>query len=134
MVQGGAIVAVDILDGGSNYKTMPQITVSNEQVGTGFLALGLIASSEAQYGFSESSTATTSGTYTATWTHAGNVTDFPARIAYRLPGGTTTLYADATFDSSTATPTYTAVIPLGPFVSTPPTTVTTITSGSIRSP
>lgn len=63
IVQNGNVIGVDIIDGGANYKTPPRIDVAMDKIGTGFRARGNVSSSaEFLEGFSETRTATSSGT------------------------------------------------------------------------
>jgi len=108
VIQAGSIVAVDVVDGGSNFREVPTITVSDEQVGTGFRATGVVDPSTAIYGFLQTGVPTQSGsTYTSTNTHAFNITGQPT-IAYR--GGTGTAFVNAVFSEVEVA--YTANIPL----------------------
>lgn len=110
VVQAGAIVAVDVVDGGSNFKGVPAITVANEQIGSGFSGRGVVASTAPTYGFDGSTNGTLSAAYLATQTHSYSVAGAAPRIAYK--SGATTAFVDASFDPITAT--YTALIPLTP--------------------
>ena len=61
-VQAGNVVAVDIIDGGSEYSSAPKITASFDKVGSGFRARGNIsASARAITGFSETASGTITG-------------------------------------------------------------------------
>jgi hypothetical protein len=108
VVQAGAIVAVDVVDGGSNFREVPTITVSNEQVGTGFRATGVLDPSTAIYGFLQTAVPSQSGaTHTTTNTHAFSITGQPT-IAYK--SGTGTAFVNAVFSEVEVA--YTANIPL----------------------
>lgn len=78
VVQGGAVVAVDVVDGGSNFKDVPTIKVSDEQVGTGFLARGIQTTVSAIYGFLDTASPVTgfnpSGSFTAATVTAVTIT------------------------------------------------------------
>lgn len=110
VVQAGAIVAVDVIDGGSNFRSVPTITLSNEQIGTGFQAKGTQTTSAAVYGFLEvtPATITTISALAATDTHQYAVANLPPTIAYNSGG--TTAFVFASFDATTST--YTALIPM----------------------
>ena len=108
VVQAGSIVAVDVVDGGSNFKGVPTITISNEQIGTGFAGKGTVVASNPTFGFDGATDGTASGTYTAGRTHSYSAAGAEPRIAYKVGAGTG--FVTASFDPITAT--YTALIPL----------------------
>lgn len=109
VVQAGQIVAVDVVDGGSNYRGVPTITVGPEQVGTGFSGRGVLGVAAATYGISATATPTPSGSYTSTKTHS-NQSASATKISYKVGGNTE--FVDATYDPVSAT--YTALIPVTP--------------------
>lgn len=63
IVQSGNVVGVDIIDGGSNYQSTPQIAVAMDKIGTGFRARGNISNSARTIeGFADSDAGTVTGT------------------------------------------------------------------------
>jgi hypothetical protein len=109
VVQAGAIVAIDVVDGGSNFKEVPSITLSNEQVGIGFSGRGIQQITAAVFGFLGTAAPALTGTGpTPPRTHAYNLTTTTPTIAYK--DGSATKFVPATF--STVTGLYTAVLPL----------------------
>lgn len=108
VVQAGAIVAVDIVDGGSNFKEVPTITVGNEQIGTGFSGRGNLVSSAPTFGFRESTPGTVSAGYINTRTHSYSASGAEPTIAYKV--GSSTAFVAASF--SPVTGLFTALIPL----------------------
>ena len=112
VVQAGQITAVDVVDGGSNFRGVPTIEVSDEQVGTGFTAKGVKTTAAAVYGFTDSTaTNSTSGSLSSGYSHSYNLSSSTPQIAYKTAAGGTA-YVDATFDAISQT--YTALIPLLP--------------------
>lgn len=119
VVQAGAIVAIDVVDGGSNFRSVPTLTVSNEQIGTGFFAVGTVVVDPPIWGYKESTTPTTynpgagatitNGTLTTTHQYgvsaSGSVT-----IAYRETESGDVKRALTTFNEITGR--YTALVPL----------------------
>lgn len=66
VVQNGNVVGVDILDGGANYQSQPELSVALDKIGTGFRAYGEISSAARVIsGFSESAAGTVTGTAAA---------------------------------------------------------------------
>lgn len=62
IVQNGNVVGVDIIDGGSNYKTPPKITASADRIGSGFRARGVRTSASLSLnGFLETDAGTITG-------------------------------------------------------------------------
>lgn len=111
VVQAGSLVAVDVVDGGSNFRAMPTFTISDEQLGTGFSGRGNLVTSQAVFGFSDSSTATVTGQdpTTANITSSYNLDTSAPTIAFRGPNNTV-LFVTATFSAITGE--FTAVLPL----------------------
>ena len=63
IVQGGNVVGVDILDGGANYQSQPELQVALDKIGTGFRAYGEISTAaRVMAGFSETAAGTVTGT------------------------------------------------------------------------
>lgn len=115
VVQGGSIVAVDVVDGGSDYKSLPTITISGEQVGTGFLAIGTIASSAPIYGFQDTATpSATTTNYVAGNAQGQQAQASQVQVAYATSASGTTQFVTASFDPAASPPAFTALIPLTP--------------------
>ena len=55
VVQKGNLVAVDVIDGGSNYKTFPGVTVGTDKIGKGLRAIGLRENDPGIAGFFDTS-------------------------------------------------------------------------------
>lgn len=109
VIQAGAIVAVEVVDGGSNFKGVPSIAVSDEQVGTGFLATGILGVAAAVYGFRDSDApASSSGSLTTGNTHSFDLSNANPKIAYKT--GSSTAFVSATFNPISAE--YVALVPL----------------------
>jgi hypothetical protein len=107
VVQAGAIVGVEVVDGGSNFQDVPTITVGAAQIGTGFLGTGILGVASAVYGFSDT-TAVASNYPTGTFTTANTHANAQSQIAYK--SGNSTLFAATTFNTISGE--YTALIPL----------------------
>lgn len=62
IVQGGNLVGVEVIDGGSNFKSFPKITVGSDKVGSGFRAVGNLEVDPGVQGFVDTTPAVVSGT------------------------------------------------------------------------
>lgn len=61
IVQGGNLVGVEIVDGGSNFKTFPKVIVGSDRVGSGFRAVGNMEQDPGVQGFVDTTPAVVSG-------------------------------------------------------------------------
>jgi hypothetical protein len=108
VVQAGAIVGVEVVDGGSNFKDVPTITVGAAQIGTGFLGTGILGVSAPVYGFFDTTAVAngypSGGPFNTANTHA----NAQSQIAYK--SGNNTLFAATTFNAISGE--YSALIPL----------------------
>ena len=113
VVQAGSLVAVDVVDGGSNFQAMPTFTISNEQLGIGFVGRGNLSTTSAVYGFTSTASPSVTGTHPAgtNWTSSYNLDTAAPTVAYTGPGGTTA-FVPAAFDTQTGL--FTAIVPLTP--------------------
>lgn len=117
VVQAGQIVAVDVVDGGSNYRAVPKIEIDDnnpKQIGVGFIGRGVRSVASAVYGFLDSTAVKATypqGSLSADHTHSYfDPYSQDYKIAYK--SGATTAFVTATFDPVAVL--YTALIPLTP--------------------
>lgn len=62
IIQGGNVVGVDIIDGGANFQSDPEIVASSEKIGSGFRAYGTLRGSAQQIqGFDQFKAGTITG-------------------------------------------------------------------------
>jgi hypothetical protein len=54
VVKGGNLVTVDVVDGGANFKTYPNIVVGSDKTGSGFRGVGVLEADPGTQGFIES--------------------------------------------------------------------------------
>jgi hypothetical protein len=67
VVQSGNVVGVNILDGGANYQSTPELAAALDKIGTGFRAYGEISTAARVIsGFSETAAGTVTGTAATT--------------------------------------------------------------------
>lgn len=104
IVQSGNVVGVDIIDGGSNYQSTPQITAAMNKIGTGFRARGNVSSSARTIeGFADTDAGTVTGAAAgATETYgATNGTDGNSILYLSQPSSVTEKVVSASGASAT---------------------------------
>ena len=84
IVQSGNVTGVEIIDGGSNYKSTPRVVIGAERMGTGFRAIGVRETDPGIQGFLETTAGLVSGTgfLGATDTYAAKQDLSNPRIVY----------------------------------------------------
>lgn len=101
IVESGSIVGIEVIDGGADYKTAPNVIIADDKIGSGFRGVGVLETDPGVQGFVETATPTVSayGALTATETYGtidgldGNkilYVDSPlvAMTTYTAPAGT----------------------------------------------
>ncbi len=84
IVQAGAVTGVEILDGGSNYQSVPRMLVGTDRMGAGFRGVGVREADPGVQGFLESTNGVVTGTghLSATDTYAAEASSAEPEILY----------------------------------------------------
>lgn len=56
IVDSGSIVGIEVIDGGLNYQSVPQVYISDDKVGAGFRGVGVLETDPGVQGFVETAT------------------------------------------------------------------------------
>lgn len=121
IVQQGNLVGVEVLDGGANYKTFPQLKVATDKVGSGFRAIGNQAAAPAVAGFVDSSPGTVTGSAPSSQETYGSTNGFEGNKIMYLSSPITATTALVAHSGTTMTVQSVAGISVGDIVRvTPP--------------
>lgn len=101
IVESGSIVGIEVIDGGANYKTVPNVIIADDKIGSGFRGVGVLETDPGVQGFVETATPSVStyGTLSTTETYGSTdgldgsqilYVDSPlaAVTSYTAPAGT----------------------------------------------